>query len=220
MDVGSANSWYHRERSALASLEKAYRLLFTVTLIGLAAAMGLGLYAQGRFEQPQPFGMVDYRAHLDRLRETDRVQALQQLRLAAQINYGGRGDLVVLESWGRLYDDRDSEIFALRKLTLIEPGDKEWHLRLGVALIRSIQEKASQGKAPDEGALREIVAHSELALRIDPGSGRAYRNLGSVSLMRGRGDEAERMFLRALELHPDLSTARQGLELARRMKAR
>ena len=78
----------------------------------------------------------------------------------------------------------------------------------------------SEVQAPDEDALREIVTHSELALRIDPGSGRAYRNLGSVSLMRGRADEAESRFLRALELSPDLQTARQGLELARRMKAR
>jgi tetratricopeptide (TPR) repeat protein len=204
----------------LASLGKAYRLVFIATLIGLAAAMGMGLYAQGRFGPPQPFGQVDYRPYLDRLRETDRAQALQQLRLAAQINFGGRGDLATLESWGRLYDDRDSEIFALRRLTLLEPDDEEWHLRLGVALIRSIQEKAQQGHAPDENALTEIATHSELALRIDPGSGRAYRNLGSVSLMRGRGDEAERRFLRALELSPDLSTARQGLELARKMKAR
>jgi len=204
----------------LARLGKAYRPLFIATLIGLAAAMGTGLYAQGRFEQPQPFGRVDYRPYLDRLRETDRAQALQQLRLAAQINVGGKGDLVTLESWGRLYDDRDSEIFALRRLTLLEPDEEEWHLRLGVALIRSIQEKAEQGQAPDEDALTEIATHSELALQIDPGSGRAYRNLGSVSLMRGRADEAERMFLRALELYPDLPTARQGLELARKMKAR
>jgi tetratricopeptide (TPR) repeat protein len=201
-------------------LGKTYRPLFNVTLIGLAAAMGLGFYAQSRFEPPQPFGMVDYRAYLDRLRESDSAQAMQQLRLAAQINFGGRGDLVALESWGRLYDDRDSEIFALRKLTLLEPDEKEWHLRLGVALIRSIQEKALQGQAPDGDALTEIVTHSELALRTDPGSGRAYRNLGSVSLMRGRADEAERRFLRALELDPNLATARQGLELARRMKAR
>jgi tetratricopeptide (TPR) repeat protein len=182
--------------------------------------MVLGLYAQSRFEQPQPFGLVDYRPYLDRLRETDRAQALQQLRLATQISYGGRGDLATLASWSRLYDQRDYEIFALRRLTLIEPDDKEWHIRLGVALIRSIQEKALQGQAPDEDALVEIATHAERALRIDPASGQAYRNLGSVSLMRGRGDEAERRFLRALELQPDLSTARQGLELARRMEAR
>ena len=55
-------------------------------------------------------------------------------------------------------------------------------------------------------------------LAIDPDSAQTHSNVGATLYYLGRAEEAARSFERALEIDPDLETARTGLEQLRALK--
>ena len=63
------------------------------------------------------------------------------------------------------------------------------------------------------------IAEAEAAVRVDPGHAIAHYNLGCYLLDAGRRAEAEREFVRTLELAPDAELPRMQLQRLRALTA-
>jgi tetratricopeptide (TPR) repeat protein len=117
----------------------------------------------------------------------------------APLNSRGWSNLgyVVLETEG----DIGRAETLLRKALDLDPGSKDAHSNLGIALAR-------------QGKLDEAIRHYEIALAIDPQYRQAHQNLGAALIQQGRLAEAAAHFQQAVAIRPDYAEARCGLGLA------
>ncbi len=87
----------------------------------------------------------------------------------------------------------------------LDPGFAQAHAGLADADFLMLQWNIDLERAPERRA--EALAESEEALRLHAGLAEAHVSRANVLSLHGRAEEAERHFLRALELNPALPDA-------------
>lgn len=136
------------------------------------------------------------------------AEATARLRMAAVIHPQPQL-LARLVEVAEKAGDRESQIFALRRLTDMRlTEDPQAYLKLGSLLLTDPQRQPHD--LPDiENLLRRSLA-------LNPNNAMAHNNLAVTLLYQGKRDEAARHFAQALRLDPRLDSARRGLEQTRR----
>jgi len=86
-------------------------------------------------------------------------------------------------------------VALLRERAKLTPGDFLTHYMLGVALVRSAPEAASQGEI-------EALRAFESSIRLNPGYAHAYTQLGRMLLKQGDMDRAIEALEKAIALDP------------------
>ena len=85
------------------------------------------------------------------------------------------------------------------------PDEGEYHASLGYALHLT---------APNNPAtLKKAYAHIQKGRKLAPDRAKAYLYLGRLSLVEDRGEVAEKLFARAVQLDPDCLDALRELRL-------
>jgi tetratricopeptide (TPR) repeat protein len=161
-------------------------LAFALALAGLLALAGAGLYQSLAVEGRAPL-QQGYGAWVNELAaRQDWPAVLRALKLSAALDLGEpRVDTEIIPNLiqlSRSLGDRESELFARRKLVERRPSDPGAHNRLAWALIAAPQ--------VGERERREAARHAEAALALDPGSARAHWILGRVALLEGSREAA------------------------------
>ena len=123
--------------------------------------------------------------------------------LSAQPDLGAAGTLHSLAGQAAQHLDRiDEAAHHFAAAMRIDPRDNSSIDRL--ALIRFGQQRYQEA----------LVLYRNL-LELTPDSAQTYSNLGATLYYLGREDEALRQFERAVEIDPNLETARAGLDTLR-----
>lgn len=174
------------------------------------------------------------------LRRLDRfAEAELELRRAAEISPGHADALFNL---GAVLDQRGSDeeaVAYLRKAATLQPTNPDVRYRLAKLLIRTGESEAGRAelerfqqlrertqlesrvsvlmrqaddrmRAANPGAAKDIY---QQVIRQDAGNAEAHANLGVAYEQLGRGDLAEAMFRKAVDLRPDYGDARLNLGL-------
>ncbi len=138
----------------------------------------------------------------------DFTEATARLRMAAVI-HPQPPLLVKLVEVAEKAGDRESQVFALRKLTSMRlTEDPQAYLKLASLLLTDPARTAAD--LPEiEDLLRESLGRN-------PRNAMAHNNLAVALLYQGKREEAARHFAEALRLDPSLDSARRGLEQTRR----
>ena len=174
------------------------------------------------------------------LRRLDRfAEAERELRRATDIDPGHADALFNL---GAVLDQQGSDVEAvayLRKAATLEPANPDVRYRLAKLLIRTGESEAGRAElerfqqlrqrtqmesrvsvlmrqAEDRMRAGSPVAARDLyqqVIRQDAGNAEAHANLGVAYEQLGRGDLAEAMFRKAVDLRPDYGEARLNLGL-------
>ena len=145
-------------------------------------------------------GMGDTLFRMERFEES--LDAFDRA-LAAQPDLGAAGTLHSLAGQAAQHLDRiDEAAHHFAEAMRIDPRDNSSIDRL--ALIRFGQQRYQEA----------LVLYRNL-LELTPDSAQTYSNLGATLYYLGREDEALRQFERAVEIDPNLETARAGLDTLR-----
>lgn len=194
------------------TMESRQSPLLTLAFVSGLVAFGLllvaGFYRSAHVDGRFPPLMPSYGLWINALAsEGDWEQVLRQLRLSAALDLENPGVAVEvvpnLVRVARRLDDRESELFAWRRLVALRPTQAAAHSELASALL-AIPE-------PSDDERREAQRHSLRALELAPGSARARIDLARLALLAGREEDASLLLREAEGIDP----ARTHRSLAR-----
>ncbi len=170
------------------------------TVVLCAVAMLAGLARSFLLYRSLPSIGVEYTRELQQIvQQRGLTGALDQLRIAARVDFDNVQSLERLLEAARATDDVQATSWALQELVHFRPDDAELRQQLVSELLR-------------QGRVYEAFEHGRVAVRLAPDSATAYNNCGAALLGLERKPEAAAYFRRALELDPTSTTARQALE--------
>ena len=95
----------------------------------------------------------------------------------------------------------DEAIAHYSEAVRLAPDEAEWHVNLGLLLVR-------------KGEIARAAESFERAVRLRPRDAESYNNLGAMLARLGRTPEAIAAYARALEIKPQYALARRNLGLA------
>lgn len=193
------------ERPGLARSKRNYRPLLLLSLLLYASMAVAGVTYSLRSDGHLPAVTLHFNnRYVDQLIADGHAdRAIQQLRLAADIELVNDQAALALVDLARRHGDLDSEIEGLRKVHQRDPRNVEGHNALSEALLR-------RNPIRHQDAL-EVIQHCEVVLQLDPSSAEAHRLMAVAFDAMGESDRAAEHQRAALRLAPDFDGAPYGL---------
>jgi len=174
----------------------------------LVAAMGAGLYQSLTVDGGLPSIDLAYvpaiRASLDAGHPED---AIEQLRLAVEIDAANPGVSRLLEQVALEQGDLESRVFALRAYLRAQPFDAAARVRLSRAFLEQAQQSPARRA---QRLLARAVWQAEQAIAEEPDSADAHLALGQALEAAGETERAREALENARRLAPLRSASSDG----------